>query len=74
MQNAYNIFIDYESDTLNIIKTPSKTPVKTIEGKYGIEFHQDIDGNTVEIVIPEPEIVFGVCIEDIESFLIVKLI
>ena len=74
MKNAYNIFLDYEEDTLNFIKTPSKTPVKTIEGKYGIEFLQDIDGNTVEIIIPEPEIVFGVTIEDIESFLLVKLI
>lgn len=74
MKNIYNIFLDYEEDTLNIIKTPSKTPVKTIEGKYGIEFHQDIDGGTVKIVIPEPEIVFGVDIEDIESFLLVKLL
>ena len=74
MKNTYNIFIDYEEDTLNFIKTPSKNPVKTIEGKYGIEFHQDINGNTVEIVIPEPEIVFGVKIEDIESFLVVNLL
>ena len=71
MQNTYSIFIDYEEDTLNFIKTHSKNPVKTIEGKYGIEFHQDINGNTVGIVIPEPEIVFGVRIEDIESFLLV---
>lgn len=74
MKNTYNIFIDYEEDTLNFIKIPSKNPVKTIEGKYGIEFHQDVNGNTVEIVIPEPEIVFGVKIEDIESFLVVNLL
>ena len=28
----------------------------------------------IEIIIPEPEIVFGVTIEDIESYLLVKLI
>ncbi len=74
MKNTYTIFLDYEEDTLNFIKTPSKNPVKTIAGKYGIQLHQDINGNTVEIVIPEPEIVFGVSLEDIESFLIVNLL
>lgn len=73
MQNKYTIFLDYEDDTLNIIKTPSKNPVKTIEGKYGIQFKKDVNGNTVEIIIPEPEILMGVDIEDIESFLIVKI-
>ena len=70
MTQAYNIFIDYEEDTLNIIKVPSKNPVSIIEGKYGIELGQDINGNTVSIVIPEPDILFGVSIECIESFLI----
>ena len=74
MKNTYSIFLDYEEDTLNFIKMPSKNPVKTVLGKYGIELRQDIDGNTVEIVIPEPDIVFGVPIEDIESFLIVNLL
>lgn len=74
MKNTYTIFLDYEEDTLNFIKTPSKNPVKTITGKYGIQFNQDINGNTVEIIIPEPEIVFGVSLEDIESFLIVNLL
>ena len=67
---SYNIFLDYEDDTLEIIKVPSKTPVKDIEGKYGIILSQDINGNTVKIVIPEPEIIFGVPIEYIETFLI----
>lgn len=70
MTQAYNIFIDYEEDTLNIIKVPSKNPVSIIEGKYGIELGQDINGNTVSIVIPEPDILFGVESEYIESFLI----
>lgn len=73
MKNTYNIFIDYEEDTLNIIKSPSKTPVKTFYGKYGIEFGQDINGNVVEIIIPEPDILFGIDIECIESFLVVKM-
>lgn len=67
---SYNIFLDYEDDTLEIIKVPSKAPVKDIEGKYGIILSQDINGNTVKIVIPEPEIIFGVPIEYIETFLI----
>ena len=67
---SYNIFFDYEDDILEIIKVPSKTPVKNIEGKYGIIIGQDINGNTVQISIPEPEIIFGIPIEHIESFLI----
>lgn len=73
MQNRYTIFLDYEDDTLNIVKIPSKNAVKILEGKYGIQLKQDINGNTVEIVIPEPEILFGVDIEDIESFLIMNM-
>ena len=67
---SYSIFFDYEDDMLEIIKVPSKTPVKNIEGKYGIIIGQDINGNTVQISIPEPEIIFGIPIEHIESFLI----
>ena len=67
---SYSIFFDYEDDILEIIKVPSKTPVKNIEGKYGIIIGQDINGNTVQISIPEPEIIFGIPIEYIESFLI----
>lgn len=67
---SYSIFFDYEDDMLEIIKVPSKTPVKNIEGKYGIIIGQDINGNTVQILIPEPEIIFGIPIEHIESFLI----
>ena len=67
---SYSIFFDYEDDILEIIKVPSKTPVKNIEGKYGIIIGQDINGNTVQISIPEPEIIFGIPIEHIESFLI----
>ena len=67
---SYSIFFDYEDDILEIIKVPSKTPVKNIEGKYGIVIGQDINGNTVRIAIPEPGILFGVPIEHIESFLI----
>lgn len=67
---SYSIFFDYEDDMLEIIKVPSKMPVKNIEGKYGIIIGQDINGNTVQISIPEPEIIFGIPIEHIESFLI----
>lgn len=67
---SYNIFMDYEDDVLEIVKVPSKAPVKDTEGKYGIVISQDISGNTVKISIPEPEILFGVPIECIESFLI----
>lgn len=67
---GYNIYLDYEEDALEIIKVPSRAPVKEIEGKYGIVIGQDINGNTVKITIPEPDIVFGCPIEYIESFLI----
>ena len=71
---GYEIFIDYEDDTLEIIKTPSKTPIQRIEGKYGIVFCQDINDNTVKIIIPEPEILFGIPIEYLQSFLISNII
>lgn len=67
---GYNIYLDYEEDVLEIIKVPSKAPVKNIEGKYGIIIGQDINGNTVKLSIPEPDIIFGIPIEYIESFLI----
>lgn len=66
---GYNIYMDYEDDVLEIIKVPSRTPVKEIEGKYGIIIGQDINGNTVKIGIPEPDILFGVSMDYIESFL-----
>ena len=71
---GYNIYLDYKEDVLEIIKVPSKTPVKNIEGKYGIMIGQDINGNTVKLSIPEPDIIFGIPIEYIESFLISNII
>lgn len=71
---GYNIYLDYEEDVLEIIKVPSKAPVKNIEGKYGIIIGQDINGNTVKLSIPEPDIIFGIPIEYIESFLISNII
>lgn len=69
MKNNYEIFIDYEEDVLEIVKTPARQPVQQIEGKYGIIFWQDINGNTVKISIPEPDILFGVGYNNIETFL-----
>lgn len=65
----YNVFMDYEDDVLEIIKTPSKPPVDVVVGKYGIEFWCDINNNVVKISIPEPEILFGVDIEYINNFI-----
>ena len=65
---TYEIFIDYEDDTLEIVKKPSRAPVQILEGKYGIELHKDVYNNTVRISMPEFEILFGCSIEDIESF------
>ena len=47
MYNKYEIIYNYEDDTLEIFKTPSRNPVKINTVKYGIEFHTDINGNTV---------------------------
>ena len=44
----YNVFMDYEDDVLEIIKTPSKPPVDVVVGKYGIEFWCDINNNVVK--------------------------
>ena len=69
MYNKYEIIYNYEDDTLEIFKTPSLNPVKINTVKYGIEFHTDINGNTVKIVIPEPSVLFGVDDKAIDSFL-----
>lgn len=69
MYNKYEIIYNYEDDTLEIFKTPSRNPVKINTVKYGIEFHTDINGNTVKIVIPEPSVLFGVDDKAIDSFL-----
>lgn len=69
MYNKYEIIYNYEDDTLEIFKTPSRNPVKINTVKYGIEFYTDINGNTVKIVIPEPSVLFGVDNKAIDSFL-----
>ena len=69
MYNKYEIIYNYEDDTLEIFKTPSRNPVKINTVKYGIEFYTDINGNTVKIVIPEPSVLFGVDDKAIDSFL-----
>lgn len=69
MQNRYDIIYNQEDDTLEIFKVPSRNPVNVNTVKYGIEFHTDINGNTVKIVIPEPTILFGIDKKAIDSFL-----
>lgn len=69
MLNSYGIYIDYEENTLEITKIPSKMPVKDIEGKYGVVLGQDINGHTVQITIPDFDVLFGVDKKDIETFL-----
>ena len=69
MYNKYEIIDNNEDDTLEIFKTPSRNPVKINTVKYGIEFHTDINGNTVKIVIPEVSMLFGVDDKAINSFL-----
>lgn len=65
----YEIFIDYEDEVLNIVKIPSKQPVRQIDCKYGIILYKDINNNTVQISIPDFDVLFGCSIEDIESFI-----
>ena len=69
MRNNYELYIDYEENTLEIVKVPSKQPVKHIEVKYGIIISQDINGHTVQISIPDFDVLFGVKRKDIETFL-----
>lgn len=69
MRNSYELYIDYEDNALEIIKVPSKNIVKQIEGKYGIIIGQDINGHTVQISIPDFDVLFGIKKRDIETFL-----
>lgn len=70
MKNKYEVYYNEEDDTIEFVKTPSRKPVQVEDGKYGVEFHKDITGNTVKIVIPECSILFGVKQKDVESFLL----
>ena len=69
MKNRYEIYYNYGEDALDIVKTPSRQPVQTVECKYGIIFYLDINSNVVKISIPEPDVLFGVSTKCIESFL-----
>lgn len=70
MKTNYEIYFDYEDDTLEIVKQPSAAPVDFIEGKYGICFYRDISDNIVKITIPEADVLFGVDRSIIENFLV----
>lgn len=69
MIRRFDIVYNEQEEILSLYRIPSKSFVNIEEGKYGISFYKDINNKTVRIDIPEPLILFGTRLEDLESFL-----
>lgn len=61
---CYNTFLD----TFEIRQAKPKEVVSTQECKYGIELQFDINMKLVGIIIPEPNILFGIDIKYLKDF------
>lgn len=69
MINNFDIKYDSNKDVLNLVKLPHNNVVDHKEGKYGIRLHKDIYNNVVCIEIPEPNILFGFNLAEIQNFI-----
>ena len=59
MFNNFNICYDECRNVLTIVKNTQKHAIQKIEGKYGIEIWCDINETPISIIIPEPDVLFG---------------
>lgn len=66
--NAY-ICYDKNSDMLEIRYKDLGSIVSTKQGKYGIELHFDINDQLVGMSIPEPDMLFGIHTQFLETFI-----
>lgn len=60
MFNDFSICYDEHRNVLTIIKNSQKNAVQKIEGKYGIEIWCDINESPISIIIPDPDVLFGI--------------
>lgn len=65
--NAKIVYKNF-NQTLQICNSKSLSPVKKVEGKYGVELWYDIEDTPALIVIPEPHILFGIEEEFFKDF------
>lgn len=59
MFNNFDICYDEQRNILTIVKNTQKHAVHKIEGKYGIEIWCDINETPIFIMIPDPDVLFG---------------
>ena len=69
MISQFDIRYDNNRDALMLTKVPHDSIVNSIEGKYGVTLHKDIYNHLVCIEIPEPDILFGVNIKELQNFI-----
>jgi len=67
MKNFY-VCYDKNLDALEICNNKTINIVKRMTGNYGVEFGFDINDNLISILIPEPDILFGIKPKLLNSF------
>ncbi len=68
MFSNYEVDYNQETDELIITKMDNAEIVKTNISKYGIKCGVDVQGNIINIIIPEPSILTGIDIEKLKVF------
>lgn len=67
LKNSYCCY-NKNLDVFEIRNEKSGNVVSKKECNYGIEFHFDINMNLVAIIIPEPDILFGIDVKVLQDF------
>lgn len=74
MDGNFTIKYNGERNKLIIVKPKRRKSVKYKDGKYGVQACYDIEDKLIGICIPEPEILFGIDLKDLEKFFKEELI
>lgn len=64
-----NCCYNKHKDTFEIRNDDSNNVVSKLEVNYGIELHFDINTRLIAIIIPEPDILFGIDTIYLEDFI-----
>lgn len=67
IHNAYCCYND-KLDVFEIRTNNFNKVISTQEYKYGIEVHFDVNMNPVAIIIPEPDVLFGIDVKILLNF------
>ena len=60
MFNNFDICYNEQTNVLTIVKNNQRNAIHKIEGKYGIEIWCDINETPISIIIPDPDVLFGI--------------